>query len=73
MSLANAVGFRLKALEIADEHLAQVEEFKGVRGGYVGLYGVLRQAVSLNYENVTAELGTLYKLVLIILYNLYSN
>lgn len=51
MNLANTVGFRLKALEVADDHLAQIEELKGARGDYVGLYGVLRQAAGLNYEN----------------------
>ncbi|KAJ5661033.1 uncharacterized protein N7484_000405 [Penicillium longicatenatum] len=51
MSLAQAVGTLLPALEIADRNLAKVVERKGDKGDYVGIYGVLRQEAGLKYEN----------------------
>ena len=51
MSLAQVHRTRLPALEIADAHLAKVEDLKGDKGDYVGLYGILRQEAGMSYEN----------------------
>jgi hypothetical protein len=41
----------MEALEVVDGHFAEVKSSSGVKGDYVGIYGVLRQAVGLQFEN----------------------
>ena len=51
MSLASASGTRLKNLEVADAHLAQVKEHAGEMGDIAGIYGAVRKEAGLPYEN----------------------
>lgn len=51
MSLAKASGTRLRNLEVADEHLAQVKEHAGELGDIAGIYGAVRKEAGLKYEN----------------------
>jgi len=51
MALAKSVGTRLKAVEVADAHLAQVKEHMGVKGDIASIYGAVRKEGGLNFEN----------------------
>jgi 3-hydroxyisobutyrate dehydrogenase-like beta-hydroxyacid dehydrogenase len=51
MALAEAAGTRLKALEVADAHLAQVQKHTGEKGDIAGIYGAVRQEGGLKFEN----------------------
>ena len=51
MSLAKAVGTRMKDVEVADAHLAQVKEYRGERGDIASIYGAVRQEAGLKFEN----------------------
>ncbi|AEO66880.1 uncharacterized protein THITE_2115396 [Thermothielavioides terrestris NRRL 8126] len=51
LSLAEASGTRLRNVEVADAHLAQVQEHDGAKGDIAGIYGVVRQEAGLKYEN----------------------
>ncbi|KAH6856609.1 NAD binding domain of 6-phosphogluconate dehydrogenase-domain-containing protein [Chaetomium sp. MPI-CAGE-AT-0009] len=50
-SLAEACGVRLRNLEVADAHLAEVKEHDGEMGDIAGIYGAVRQESGLKYEN----------------------
>jgi 3-hydroxyisobutyrate dehydrogenase-like beta-hydroxyacid dehydrogenase len=50
-SLAKACGVRLRNLEVADAHLAEVKEHDGEKGDIAGIYGAVRQESGLKYEN----------------------
>lgn len=51
LSLAKDAGVRMKAVELADGHLADVQKAKGSRGDIAGIYGAVRQEAGLTYEN----------------------
>lgn len=51
MALAKAAGTRLKDVEVADAHLAQVKEYKGEKGDIASIYGAVRQEAGLKFEN----------------------
>jgi 3-hydroxyisobutyrate dehydrogenase-like beta-hydroxyacid dehydrogenase len=51
LGLAQVAGVRLKAIEIADGHLAQVQQHMGERGDLAGIYGAVRQESGLPFEN----------------------
>jgi 3-hydroxyisobutyrate dehydrogenase-like beta-hydroxyacid dehydrogenase len=51
MALAKENGTRLKDVEVADAHLAQVKEHKGPSGDIAGIYGAVRQEAGLKFEN----------------------
>jgi 3-hydroxyisobutyrate dehydrogenase-like beta-hydroxyacid dehydrogenase len=51
MALAKENGTRLKDVEVADAHLAQVKEHKGSAGDIAGIYGAVRQEAGLKFEN----------------------
>lgn len=49
--LAASVGARMRAVEVADSHLAAVKEHMGARGDISGIYGAVRQECGLKFEN----------------------
>ena len=51
MSLASAAGVRMKDVEVADGHLADVQKVMGARGDIAGIYGAVRQEAGLDYKN----------------------
>lgn len=51
MSLAEASGTRMRNVETADAHLAQVQEHAGERGDIAGIYGAVRKEAGLKFEN----------------------
>jgi 3-hydroxyisobutyrate dehydrogenase-like beta-hydroxyacid dehydrogenase len=51
MDLAKAAGTRLKDVEVADAHLAQVKEHRGEKGDIASIYGAVRQEAGLKFEN----------------------
>ncbi|EAQ88086.1 hypothetical protein CHGG_04705 [Chaetomium globosum CBS 148.51] len=51
LSLAKACGVRMRNLEVADAHLAEVKEHDGAKGDIAGIYGAIRQESGLKYEN----------------------
>ena len=51
MALAKAAGSRLKDVEVADGHLADVKEHMGARGDISSIYGAVRKEGGLKFEN----------------------
>ncbi|KAI9756649.1 MAG: hypothetical protein M4579_003738 [Chaenotheca gracillima] len=51
MDIAKAAGARLKAVEVADQHLSEVKRAKGSKGDIAGIYGAVRQESGLRFEN----------------------
>jgi 3-hydroxyisobutyrate dehydrogenase-like beta-hydroxyacid dehydrogenase len=51
LSLASACGAKLKAVEVADEHLKAVVEHAGDQGDISGIYGAVRKESGLKFEN----------------------
>jgi 3-hydroxyisobutyrate dehydrogenase-like beta-hydroxyacid dehydrogenase len=51
LNLAKAAGSRLKDVEVADSHLAEVKEHMGARGDIASIYGAVRKEAGLNFEN----------------------
>lgn len=51
LALAKEHGTKMKDVEVADAHLAQVKECKGKAGDIAGIYGAVRQEAGLKYEN----------------------
>jgi len=49
--LARASGAQIKAVEVADMHLAAVKEHMGQKGDIAGIYGAVRQEAGLKFEN----------------------
>lgn len=51
MHLAEASGTKLRAVELADQHLQDVVKAKGDKGDIAGIYGAVRLEAGLPYEN----------------------
>lgn len=51
LSLAEAAGARLRNVETADAHLAQLKEHAGPSGDIAGIYGAARKEAGLKFEN----------------------
>lgn len=51
LCLAEASGARLRNVEVADAHLAKVQEHQGEKGDIASIYGVVREEAGLKYEN----------------------
>lgn len=51
LKLAENAGSRLKALEVANDHLTEVKEHMGARGDIAGVYGAVRKEAGLKFEN----------------------
>jgi 3-hydroxyisobutyrate dehydrogenase-like beta-hydroxyacid dehydrogenase len=51
IDLAKVSGAKMKALEVADMHLAVVKEHMGNKGDIAGIYGAVRQEAGLKFEN----------------------
>lgn len=51
MALAKTAGCRLKDVEVADSHLAEVKEHMGERGDISSIYGAVRKEGGLKFEN----------------------
>ncbi|MCJ1253796.1 hypothetical protein MMC24_001610 [Lignoscripta atroalba] len=50
LNLAKAAGTRMKDVEVADEHLAAVQQHMGSKGDIAGIYGAVRQESGLKFE-----------------------
>ena len=42
----------MRAVEVADSHLAAVQEHMGAKGDIAGIYGAVRQENGLRFENL---------------------
>ena len=51
LNIAETNGAKMKAVEVADEHLRMVKEEKGEKGDLAGIYGAVRKESGLKYEN----------------------
>ena len=51
LDLAKSSGTRMRDLEVADGHLANVQEHMGSKGDVAGMYGAVRQESGLKFEN----------------------
>jgi 3-hydroxyisobutyrate dehydrogenase-like beta-hydroxyacid dehydrogenase len=51
LSLAEAAGVQMGNLEVGMAHLQQVKEHDGAKGDIAGIYGAIRAAAGLKYEN----------------------
>jgi 3-hydroxyisobutyrate dehydrogenase-like beta-hydroxyacid dehydrogenase len=51
MDLAKSSGCQMRAVEVADKHLAEVKEHMGARGDISGVYGAVRKESGLVFEN----------------------
>ncbi|KAK5009096.1 hypothetical protein BJ546DRAFT_968039 [Cryomyces antarcticus] len=51
LSLAKTHGCKLKDVEVADAHLAEVQKHMGRRGDIASIYGAVRQESGLKFEN----------------------
>jgi len=50
-ALAKEAGMRLKAVEVADQHLEAVKNHAGAKGDIAAIYGAVRKESGLPYEN----------------------
>jgi 3-hydroxyisobutyrate dehydrogenase-like beta-hydroxyacid dehydrogenase len=51
LRVATASGVKMKAVEVADGHLADVQKHSGSKGDISGIYGAVRQEAGLKFEN----------------------
>lgn len=51
LNLAEASGTKMKDVEVADGHLADVQKHMGSKGDIAGIYGAVRQEAGLKFEN----------------------
>lgn len=51
MALAKTHGVKMRDVEVADAHLAQVQKHMGSKGDIAGIYGAVRQEADLKFEN----------------------
>ncbi|MCJ1378325.1 hypothetical protein MMC17_001422 [Xylographa soralifera] len=51
LGLANACGVKMRDVEVADAHLAEVQKVQGSKGDIASIYGAVRQESGLKYEN----------------------
>ncbi|MCJ1410970.1 hypothetical protein MMC19_005058 [Ptychographa xylographoides] len=51
LSLAKAAGVRMRDVEVADGHLADVQKEMGSKGDIAGIYGAVRQEAGLEFRN----------------------
>lgn len=51
MDLAKSSGTRMKDVEVADSHLAEVQKHMESKGDLAGIYGAVRQEAGLKFEN----------------------
>ena len=51
LSLANACGVKMRDVEVANAHLADVQKVQGSKGDIASIYGAVRQESGLKYEN----------------------
>lgn len=51
LSLAQASGAQMKAVQVADAHLEAVQKHMGDKGDIAGIYGAVRQEAGLKFEN----------------------
>lgn len=50
LNLAQASGTKVKAVEVAESHLRDVQSVQGEKGDLAGIYGVVRKESGLNFE-----------------------
>jgi len=50
LALAKSSGVRMRSVEVAEQHLAEVKEYRGSKGDLAGIYGAVRQEAGLKYE-----------------------
>ena len=50
MDIAKTYGAQMKAVELADSHLAAVQKHMGSKGDLPGIYGAVREEAGLKFE-----------------------
>ena len=50
LSLADACGVKMRDVEVADAHLAEVQKVQGSKGDIASIYGAVRQESGLKYQ-----------------------
>jgi hypothetical protein len=50
MDIAKTAGVKMKALEVARDHLQDVQKERGEKGDLAGIYGAVRQESGLPYS-----------------------
>ena len=51
LDLAKSAGVALKDVEVADQHLSDVQQHMGSKGDIAGIYGAVRKESGLRFEN----------------------
>ena len=51
MDVAKSVGAKIKDVEVADAHLANLQKHVGSKGDIAGIYGAVRMEAGLPFEN----------------------
>lgn len=51
LALAKTHGVKMRDVEVADQHLAEVQKHMGSKGDIAGIYGAVRQEGGLRFEN----------------------
>jgi len=51
LDLAASTGVKMRAVELANAHLADVKEYMGTKGDIASIYGAVRQESGLKFEN----------------------
>ena len=50
LDLASTYGARMRAVEVADGHLKDIQDHMGSKGDLPGIYGAVRKESGLNFE-----------------------
>jgi len=50
LNLAETSGAKMRAVEVAKQHLLEVKEHRGEKGDIAGIYGAVRKESGLPYE-----------------------
>lgn len=51
LDVADSSGVRMRDVEVADRHLADVQQYMGSKGDIAGIYGSVRRESGLRFEN----------------------
>lgn len=51
LGIAGKCGTKMKAVDVANQHLQDVKDHAGTKGDVAGIYGAVRMESGLKYEN----------------------
>ena len=51
LEIAENSGAKMKAIEVANQHLKEVKDHSGTKGDLAGIYGAVRKESGLRFEN----------------------